>query len=79
MYRRRVLRYMYQGRQSGWHYFIGRKNSGGQSFRETAGHKVSIARDLVVLGVSSVNPREGPFLFHDILSPARYLSSTQDR
>jgi len=29
MYRRRVLRYMYQGRQSGWHYFIGRKNSRG--------------------------------------------------
>jgi len=51
----------------------------GNLSEKTAGHKVSIARDLVVLGVSSVNPREGPFLFRDILSPTRYLSSTQDR
>lgn len=77
MYRRCVLRYMYQDRQSGWHYFIGRKNSGGWSSRKAAGHKVSITRDLVVLGVSSVNPRGRTFLISryfvagDIYRPRR--------
>lgn len=50
-------------------------NSGGRSSEEVVGTKVSIARDLVVLGVSSVNPRKGPFLFRDILSLVRYLSA----
>lgn len=69
VYRRRISRYMYQNGQSGGGIISSVGNKGGWCWGKEAVPRVSIARDLVVLGVSSVSPRQGPFLFRDILSP----------